>query len=130
MSDEPDYIRGSLDSLHISADNILSVQSWVVTGVPDSIYSAPDSISFLPDGVPVAICWPPEYPIPEEIRVKLLEQALAMPEIKALVDALHKSAEGWDNVIGMGLIAKKNFGAATVLRDEAIDALRRVGVEP
>ena len=58
-----------------------------------------------------------------------LQQALALPEIAVLVDALHKSAEGWDNVMGMGLIAKKNFGAATVLRDEAIDALRRVGVE-
>ena len=61
--------------------------------------------------------------------VKQLQQALALPEIAVLVDALHKSAEGWDNVMGMGLIAKKNFGAATVLRDEAIDALRRVGVE-
>ena len=61
---------------------------------------------------------------------KQLQQALAMPAIAVLVDALCKSAEGWDNVMGMGLIAKKHFGAATVLRDEAIDALRRIGVKP
>ena len=49
-------------------------------------------------------------------------------QLKALVDALYKSAEGWDNVIGMGLIAKKHFGSARVLRDEALEALQRVGV--
>jgi hypothetical protein len=58
-----------------------------------------------------------------------LQQALALPEIAVLVDALCKSAEGWDNVIGMGLIAKKHFGSARVLRDEAFEALQRVGVE-
>ena len=62
--------------------------------------------------------------------VKQLQQALAIPAIAVLVDALCKSAEGWDNVMGMGLIAKKHFGSAMVLRDEAIDALQRVGVKP
>ena len=61
---------------------------------------------------------------------KQLQQVLAMPEIAVLVDALCKSAEGWDNVIGMGLIAKKHFGSARVLRDEALEALQRVGVKP
>jgi hypothetical protein len=63
-------------------------------------------------------------------EAKQLQHALAMPEIKALVDALCKSADGWDNVIGMGLIAKKHFGSARVLRDEAFEALQRVGVKP
>ena len=63
-------------------------------------------------------------------NAKQLQQALAMPEIKALVDALHKSADGWDNVIGMGLIAKKHFGSARVLQGEALDALQRVGEQP
>ena len=61
---------------------------------------------------------------------KQLQQVLAMPEIAVLVDALCKSAEGWDNVIGMGLIAKKHFGSARVLRDEAFEALQRVWVKP
>ena len=57
-------------------------------------------------------------------RIEELEAKLA----KA-VDAFYKSAEGWDNVIGMGLIAKKHFGSARVLRDEAFEALQRVGVK-
>ena len=70
-----------------------------------------------------------ESKMSDTTHAEQLQQALAMPEIKALVDALYKSAEGWDNVIGMGLIAKKHFGSAKVLRDEALDALRGVGVE-
>lgn len=59
-----------------------------------------------------------------------LQQAFAMPEIVVLIDALYKSAEGWDNVIGMGLIPDEHFGSARVLRDEALEALQRVGVKP
>lgn len=65
----------------------------------------------------------------DKAEAKLLEQVMALPEIAVLVDALRKSADGWDNVIGMGLIAKKHFESARVLRDEAFDALQRVGVE-
>lgn len=58
-----------------------------------------------------------------------LQQALALPAIAVLVEALCKSAEGWETVIARGLVSKKNLTAATILRDEALDALQRVGVE-
>ena len=64
-------------------------------------------------------------------RIRELEKQNASLEAKLemLIDTLRKSAEGWDNVIGMGLIAKKHFGSARVLRDEALEALQRVGVK-
>lgn len=63
-------------------------------------------------------------------EAKLLEQALAMPEIKALVEALKRSADGWHEVVGLGIIPEEHFGSAMDLRDKAIAALRDAGVKP
>ena len=64
-------------------------------------------------------------------RAQQLKQALAMPEIKALVKALRNSAQGWYQVVEMDLIKKKHYGSARALQDEAEAALAELkGEQP
>jgi len=61
---------------------------------------------------------------PEEIAAYARRFVSADNSHDALVAALTKSAEGWDNAIELGLIPERHRNTAAILRDEARAALR------
>lgn len=76
------------------------------------------------------VCWIGDTDDPKEVCVSLERADFLLRVINRdhafdeVVKALERSAEGWSNAIEMGIISSQHVTSATILRDEALAALK------